>query len=350
MNMINLRRMAHFALRWSASVIAAIVLSNIATLAHAASPKTISFVLDNDILVPSSRDQDYTGGLNLNYVAEDVSLSAFYLETPLDAVDAWLDIDQSADQLYGIEVGLYGFTPENTKQEMVNNNDRPYSSLIYLSSTHERVDIELQKAWQTRLTIGWLGLDIFENLQKGVHNLTASKQPKGWHHQISDGGEPTFRYQLSHQKALLINSKGFELKYSKQLSLGYITEAGLSLSGRYGRFNSSWWNFNPAMSSYGEQRNSLAGNRGESFVYFGAAIKYRVYNAFLQGQFRQSDRTLRQGELNHLLAEVWAGYTQSFSDGYQLSYIIRAQSSEIKNGIADRSLIWGGLSLSKTFY
>ena len=337
-------------MRWATSIMAAIMLSNIATLVHAEGPQTLSFVLDNDILVPSSRDQDYTGGLNVSYVAEQANQSKFYLETPLKEIDRWFGVKASQENLYGIEAGLYGFTPEDTQLSAVHMDDRPYSSLLYFSSAHERADLESQEAWQSRLTVGWLGLDVFENLQEGVHNLTASAQPQGWHHQISDGGEPTIRYQLSHQKALKINPAGIELKYAKQVSLGYITEAVLSVSGRYGRFNSSWWNFNPEMSSYGEQRNSLSGDNGESFVFFGAALKVRAYNAFLQGQFRQSDRTLSHNEINHLLTEAWAGYTHSFSDGLQLSYIIRAHSSEIKQGIADRSLIWGGITISKSFY
>jgi hypothetical protein len=339
-----------FILRWLISISSALMISIVSSHVNASSAKTISFVLDNDILVPGSRDQDYTGGLNISYTSEDINLSPLYFDKSLEFFDGLFAVERSKINLFNLEVGLYGFTPEDTQMEDVNFDDRPYSSLLYFSNTHERIDIVKKTAWQSRLTFGFLGLDIFPNLQEGVHNLTGSKQPLGWEDQISDGGEPTIRYQLVKQKAIDLGISNIEMKYSQQLSLGYISETSFSLSSRFGRFNSSWWNFNPEVSSYGEQRNSLSGDSGESYAFVGASIKYRFYNAFLQGQFRESHLSYKNNQLNHLLFEAWAGYTQSFENGYQISYILRAHTSEVKSGVGDRSLIWGGLSLSKSWY
>ena len=79
------------------------------------------------------------------------------------------------------------------------------------------------------------------------------------------------------------------------------------------------------------------------------AFKARAYNAFLQGQFRDSDVSYDSDEINHGIVEAWAGYTHSFNDGYRLSYTIRGHSSEIKSGAGDRSVLWGGLTLVKNF-
>lgn len=48
-------------------------------------------------------------------------------------------------------------------------------------------------------------------------------------------------------------------------------------------------------------------------------MKARAYNAFLQGQFRDSDHELSANDLNVLLAEVWAGYTHTLWDNMELS-------------------------------
>lgn len=213
--------------------------------------------------------------------------------------------------------------------------------MIYFSNSHERVDFDQQTAWRSRLTFGFLGLDIFSNLQKSIHDLTSSEKTLGLEHQISDGGEPTFRYQIAKQQAISLDSTNFEAKYVQQVSVGYISETRFSLSTRYGRFNFSWWNFNPEVSNYGEQRTSVSGDYGESFAFIGGSVKFRFYNAFLQGQFRNSDLTYQYNQLNHLLYEAWAGYTHSFGDGYQISYILRAHTSEVKTGMGDRSLVWG---------
>ena len=35
------------------------------------------------------------------------------------------------------------------------------------------------------------GLAAADDVQRVLHDVTGSVQPKGWSHQISDGGEPT---------------------------------------------------------------------------------------------------------------------------------------------------------------
>jgi len=346
---LNITTIVRFFARWFSLTILVWVIFFISNSTHASSQKSMSFVFDNDILVPDSRDQDYTGGISGSYVSKEMNLSRLFFNTPLDALDGLFNIALSKNNIFGIEVGLYGFTPEDTQFEGVNFDDRPYSSILYLSNMHERVNHDDTSATQSTLTIGLLGLDVFSNLQEGIHNLTNSKQLLGWQYQISDGGEPTLRYQLAKQKAISLSSDDVEAKYSTHISVGYISEVSLSISSRFGQLNSSWWSFNPEFSNYGEQRASSA-NPGESFGYIGAAFKLRVHNSFLQGQFRDSDVTYQYSQLNHILVEAWIGYTHSFGDGYQVSYIIRAHTSEIKDGGGDRNLIWGGISLSKSWY
>lgn len=100
----------------------------------------------------------------------------------------------------------------------------------------------------------------------------------------------------------------------------------------------------------GWDRSGVSSSAGrESYFWGGVSVKVRAYNAFLQGQFRESDHELDASDLNILLAEVWAGYTHSVWNDVELSYVLRAQISEIKGGQGDRTLIWGGLVLSKRF-
>lgn len=76
-------------------------------------------------------------------------------------------------------------------------------------------------------------------------------------------------------------------------------------------------------------------------------MKARAYNAFLQGQFRDSDHELNASDLNVLLAEAWVGNTHTLGRDIELSYVLRVQTSEIKEGEGDRTLAWGGLVISK---
>lgn len=315
--------------------------------ANAEPEHTLRTVFDNDVLVPGSRDQDYTGGMAVSYSGADVNTSPVYMEALLSGIDHLLGDRGGSHNIHTIEVGLYGFTPEETQNTEA--GDRPFASILYFSNAHQRVDDKHGAAWQSVLTVGVLGLDVFGDLQSEIHSITGSKQPLGWNKQISDGGELTARYQVARQSSLINSASGLQVNFTQQASVGYITEASIGLSARYGRISSEWWSFRPEMASYGEQSSSVMASGNESYVFGGIALKARSYNAFLQGQFRHSEVSYSSDEVNHGILEVWAGYSHAFNNAYQLSYILRGHTSELKNGVGDRNVIWGGLVLSKNW-
>lgn len=312
-----------------------------------------SIAFDNDILVPGSRDQDYTYGLNLTFSGKGVEDHWASMQKPL----GWLDRKIGLDLAVGdsvesskIEYGLFGFTPEDITQTAPQFDDRPYAGLVYVSSSHERYQAIGEVSWQSTLTIGVLGLDIVGDLQKGVHSITGSDQPKGWHNQISQGGEPTARYSVAREHLLYKNGSSFEIKSTTQGSIGFITEASWSLSMRAGKIHTPWVSFNPELTSYGEKSNpSDLGRVSEHYFWTGLSLKARAYNVFLQGQFRDSTVSYSSDELNHGIVEAWVGYTVALSDGYSFTYSIRGHTSELKRGAGNRNVVWGGLLITKSF-
>lgn len=312
-----------------------------------------ALAFDNDLLAPGHRDRDYTYGMNLTYSgtsAEDADIS---LKAPLAAIDSWLGTDHLATSgvnNYSVEAGLYGFTPKELERTTINESDRPYASLVYLSSSHEQIDTDQNVAWNTTLTIGVLGLGFVGDLQNAAHQQTASEGARGWNHQISDGGELTGRYVIARQQYLDSFSDSVEVKSTVQASVGYLTEASWGLSFRAGKIISPWASFNPDLISYGEKStySNNTSTTNEHYFWSGFTLKARFYNAFLQGQFRASDFSYPYSDLRPLIAEAWVGYTYAFKQGYRVSYVLRAQSSEIKHGDGDRNVVWGGLIFAKT--
>ena len=246
-----------------------------------------SFAFDNDVLVPGSRDQDYTYGLNLTFSGKGATDHWASLHAPLDWLDRKLGIEQklsNAIESSKIEYGLFGFTPENIALAKPIVDDRPYAGLVYVASTHERYQPAGEIAWQSTLTVGALGLDIVGELQEGVHSIIDSNEPRGWDNQISDGGELTARYSLARQNLLYRHGSNMEVKATTQGSIGYITELSWSLSLRAGEIHTPWVSFNPELTSYGEKAiPSDLGRVSEHYFWTGLALKARAYNAFLQG-------------------------------------------------------------------
>ena len=312
-----------------------------------------AIAFDNDVLVPGNRDRDYTYGLNLTYSGASAVDAPISLKTPLAHIDSMLGVDKLAANSrdnYSVEVGLYGFTPDNIERENINQSDRPYASLVYLSSSHEQIDLENNVAWSSTLTVGALGLGWVGNLQNAAHRETAGKTARGWNHQISDGGELTGRYVLARQHYIESFSDSVEVKSTVQASVGYLTETSWGMSFRTGKIISPWASFNPDLTSYGEKStySNNTGTANEHYFWSGFTLKARFYNAFLQGQFRDSDFSYSYSGLRPLVAEAWAGYTYAFKRGFRLSYVLRAQSSEIKRGDGDRNVVWGGLIFAAT--
>ncbi|HCR79915.1 MAG TPA: hypothetical protein DIW42_10020, partial [Alcanivorax sp.] len=97
-----------------------------------------SFAFDNDALVPSHRDQDYTYGLSVSYTGRDARDAWYSLNPVLGALDGLFGVDGRAAQRvegHSVEFGLFGFTPEDKAASTPVYNDRPYASLIYLSQS-----------------------------------------------------------------------------------------------------------------------------------------------------------------------------------------------------------------------
>lgn len=312
-----------------------------------------AFAFDNDVLVPGHRDQDYTYGLNFTQTGKSASTASITLNKPLVAIDNWIGFGRSTlstQETFSREIGAFGFTPEDITVSEPNPNDRPYASLVYLSSSREQVDLVDNVAWKSTLTVGALGLGVVGELQNLAHEITSGKTAQGWDNQISDGGELTGRYVIARQKYFDSFSENVEVKSTVQASVGYLTEASWSLSMRTGRIHSPWASFNPELASYGEKSSYSSNAKPVSERYFwaGVAVKARAYNAFLQGQFRDSVVTYEHSQLNPLLVEAWAGYTFAFKQGYRISYVLRGHSSEIKEGAGDRNLLWGGIIIARS--
>jgi len=319
----------------------------------AGSGSSWALAFDNDILVPGSRDQDYTYGINFTLAGNQAVNQWASLHKPLGWIDNLIDLDGRIDQgieARKIEYGLFGFTPEDISQTAVQLDDRPYAGLVYVSSSREIYDSRHEVSWQSTLTLGIIGLSLVGDLQESIHSVFDNDKPMGWDNQISNGGEPTARYIISRQSLLSKSGSGLEVKSTLQGSVGYITEASWSLSTRAGKIRTPWVSFNPELTSYGEKSNPIGSVKvSEQYFWAGISFKMRAYNVFLQGQFKDSAVSYSSDEVNHAIVEAWMGYTIGLRNGYSFTYTIRGHSSELKQGKGDRNVVWGGLLLVKRF-
>lgn len=320
--------------------------------ARAKTMRAWALSLDNDLFVPlSSSDRDYTGGIALTYSGDGGSVIRRPFDYLQGAMDQLLGAPKHKATTTSMEVGTYGFTPDDIQSADVLASDRPYASLVYISSSRMYA-LSANRSISTSLTWGVLGTHLFGELQRRLHRAVGNQPIHGWHHQISDGGELTGRYQIAHHKYWQADDFRSRIKTTVFSSVGYLTELGAALSTRRGLISSPDHRFNPELIAYGERVNDIvtAPYQGEeSYFWGGISFKVRLYNAFFQGQFRHSAHTLRYRDLRPVIGEAWLGYTFTIGQHYRASYVVRAHTSEIRSGAGNRHHIWGGFVFSRYF-
>jgi hypothetical protein len=259
---------------------------------------------------------------------------------------------ESHQSYHSQQFGMTLFTPDDIDSTDPVTDDRPYASLFFMSNSEFTVSAERDTAYVSRLTIGFLGLDLAEDVQKFLHGLTDSDVPNGWQHQVSSGGEPTAMLTYSMQDKLFV-SDDQQLKLEYEGNAGFITDVNVGLSWRWGRIHSPWWAYNPYQSKYVQQSmpvfSSGSGSSGDEFyLWAGGRLNLRFYNALLQGQFRHSEVTISSEDMKRLVAEYWLGVTREFSGKYFASIFVRGMSDEFE-GPKSRSSAWVGLVFTRAY-
>jgi hypothetical protein len=319
----------------------------------------LSLIIDEHVFANPFHDQDYTGGGEITFSGARAG-GRFPVDLLLGLIDrvVGLPTPDKARPAHALAIGLLVFAPPDLAQHEPVRGDRPYASLLFLSSGRRYVLTDRPVAYDSSLTLGMLGLSAAESVQRALHHLTHSTQPEGWAHQISAGGEPTARYSLARQSLLtqhLVSSGiSYDAKWTLAGSVGTVTEGSLALNLRFGRIASPWWVFSPDQTMYVSETQPapppLAAHSGsELFALAGLRGKVRAYNAFMEGQFRHSDLRYSGSDLNALLGEAWAGFEFRTASGFEVRYLARWESPELRRGIGSRSLFWGSIQLAKTF-
>jgi hypothetical protein len=312
----------------------------------------VSVQIDNDLFAGGNRDRDYTGGFGVTISGTAARDSLLSLDPLLAKIDGLTSPTAGSAVHYARQIGLMAFTPSDTLVAEVQPNDRPYASLLFTSNGRMRVDADNRGAWSSSLTVGMLGMSLSERLHSAVHELVGSERPMGYDHQISAGGEPTARYTLARHRLWIADPSGrVDVKTTVQGSVGFLTETSAAISMRVGRFDTPWWSFAPELTDYmsAPVPAQAQHSRREMYVFAGARVKARAYNAFLQGQFRESDVHYSASEVEPLLAEAWLGVVTQILEQTEVSYSLHYQTAELRDGPASRDAVWGAVQFAHSF-
>lgn len=313
--------------------------------------------IDNDLWVGMATDRDYTGGLAFTMSGKRVQQYPVTIDSWREGIDRLFNFDRiyrSSEYLsfHSQQYGMTLFTPDDIESTAPVYDDRPYASLFFMSNTEFTVESARNTAYVSRLTLGFLGLDLAEDIQTVLHGITGSQVPGGWQNQISSGGEPTAMLTYAMQRSLY-SSGSQQIKAEYEGNLGFITDVNAGVSWRWGKINSAWWSFNPYQSKYIQQSMPVFATgdtekTDEFYIWAGGRLNLRLYNALLEGQFRDSAVTIGSEDMQPLVAEYWVGATATFFQEYSASLFVRGNTEEF-HGANARKAIWAGIVLSRAY-
>lgn len=308
--------------------------------------------IDNDKLSPRGTDRDYTGSFAISYAAPENQELPFAFDEAVEIFGDGREYAPGTLSTHGFEAGVVAFTPANITIAAPQPEDRPYASLVYVTGKQHRVDVGDNSSFARSLTLGIFGLAAASGIQREIHQLLKNNQPRGWNNQISDGGELTFRYLWEYRQLQgdHVYGDGRRLQWATAMgfSAGYLTEGILGLNLRYGHLTDPWWSFHSSPTGFGDRMLSVPGQYGNgSGFYLWASISasLRLYNALLEGQFRDSAVTYDNDQLRPGTGHVSVGVGWTFDNRWRINYYLQTQASEVKSGLADRTFTWGGIVL-----
>ena len=331
--------------------------------------------LDNDVLLLNkvrNEDRNYTMGIS--YQSRGRWIVERGLSRPLEWMNSLPGLSSLRPDLgnqsftgHAFEVGVAAFTPDRLELFEPIPDDRPYASLLFFDIGDQTVSQNGRHAFSTELSLGVLGLDIAKGFQRWLHHQLQDfpgdtpRTPEGWSNQISDGGEPTFRYTARWQEALACKKFG-DAQWIAETNLGYHTNLGSGVAVRLGKTASPWWGLKAMpISQSGFRSSAVVVNREneclpreigrfEFYGWGGAMARLWAYNALLQGQFRHSEVTVDSDNLKRLVYDYEFGVTAGVRAGrgwHHLTAAYARRSPEF-GGPLRRYHSWSGIYYSYT--
>ncbi len=210
-------------------------------------------------------------------------------------------------------------------------------------------------AWYANYVLGVLGTNIGKTGQTAIHEAGLKHGwndrvvPQGWHNQISNGGELTGLITLGRKKLLYNDGSVLKLNNLAELNLGYYSNVAVGLTAFIGNVP-RWHAFNSNNTGFVNQGIPDKYEMEKFFLFASLRERFVIYNALLQGQFKENPYEVKAGDIKRLIFEYDLGIKYIYKCGFGISYKITGRSPEYEiDKLSGRWHYWGSLSFDKVF-
>lgn len=225
---------------------------------------------DNDFMNfrGDGTDRYYTNGIRLDYFYTKKQKAKF----PSSLL---LNISEENNNLYGLGLAQFMFTPRNIGLADIQFDDRPYAGALYGVLSLESRDTINKIKITSEIFIGVIGpLSFADEAQTWAHRVIDYTKPLGWHNQVPN--DIILNYNISLEKQILY--------YPRKISVSGIMEtfsgtlynaAGAGFILRAGKYNSEFQEL--------QLQKNKSRNRYQLYVFMKPVIRAVLSNSLLQG-------------------------------------------------------------------
>ncbi len=328
----------HFRSRCFSIILLALALALGSTVRADDQPQPTLWLIEHENDLVAGKDRYYTSGFRFQRIAEA-------REAPdwLASVARRFPGFQEADALpYAFSINHNIFTPADIENPVLPPDDRPYAA--WLNVSFATGTLHPRGADRVRVGLGIVGpAALGEHIQKAVHKIVDSPEPKGWDSQLRN--EPTILLGYDRFRRLADwrreHDLGFDLtgvggvtvgNAYTNIAAGLFARFGFNLTNDYGPPR-----ITPAVSGTGYFQ---PGNDQTWYFFVGTEGRAVGRDLFIEGNtFGGTDGV----DVERMVGEVFAGFQYSY-DRFRLAYTHVWRSKEFKG--QDSGQDYGSISVS----
>lgn len=155
---------------------------------------------DDDFLFLGNRDEQYTGGLEFEYIRKIESIKE---------KQGILNPFKNGQRFISSSFGSYLHTPYNVSDSLIILNDRPFSSYMYLQSGYIAHSADYERRFSAEIYFGMMGGILPRKIQDAIHTIGDSPPTNGWENRIAQKRRFIPNLKFNYQNTL-INITGFD--------------------------------------------------------------------------------------------------------------------------------------------
>lgn len=306
--------------------------------------KYFGIQFDDDFLFIGNRDEQYTGGLEFEYIQKS--------EKRKTKRGVFNPIANGQRYFTGA-FGAYLYTPYNVSDSLIILNDRPFSSYIYTSFGYVSFSSDFKKRIAAEVFLGILGSELPGKIQSAVHTVGESPPTFGWDNRIA--AKETFipNFRLTYQEKLLTIGAIEALPFDwVQLGSYFEVNTGLYMNNLTGGLRLSLFNSVPkANSKFKYQLKSELAQKAPQFKwtgYFLPQFQMVLQNTTLQSlPWLNSPYTVTPDLMNRAVWILEGGLFTQYKR-FHFNYMVQARSKEFVKFQKDWH-VWAGITIGASF-